>query len=200
MKIFNLTILILVLGLMFGLPVLSVNAQSGTYSISGVVFDDQNKNELKDRYESVIQNWTVTLSGDKSSTQITKIGGVYSFDGLAPGTYKVCQVAQDFWTQNYPKGDGCYNVTITNSDVTEANFGVFHNPDAAVLGESTETPTTDTGTGGGTSSSTTTDGKGEVLGETGAPAWVYALSVGATLMFFIGFIKLTGLKPSREIF
>jgi cysteine-rich repeat protein len=97
-----------------------------TYTISGTKFNDLNGDGVKGCRESGLKNWTITITGPdqySSSTQTDK-NGHYSFSGLKPGAYTVCEVLQDGWEQTTPKdNNGCYIVNITNKNVSNINFG-----------------------------------------------------------------------------
>ncbi|MDX1535594.1 MAG: SdrD B-like domain-containing protein [Candidatus Spechtbacterales bacterium] len=197
--------ILIIFGAVIFLPALSVDAQTGTYDISGVVWHDANKDRIQIRYESLMQGWTITLEGPVNMNTLTEYKGVYSFTGLTPGTYKVCQTPEINWVQSYPAEDNCHNITITNSDVNNVNFGVYK-VEGSVLGAST---TGDSGSTGGTStngatssdngstSGTSSDSDGEVLGETGAsPMTVFSIVLGF-IMLIIGFIGLRNTLKSE---
>ena len=42
------------------------------------------------------------LKGIKVASQLTRDGGTFDFEGLAPGTYTVKEVLQSGWTQTSP--------------------------------------------------------------------------------------------------
>jgi len=71
-------------------------------SISGTVFSDTNNNGINDA-ETGLDGWIVTLYED--STEIastTTSGGSYSFNGLADGTYTVCETLEPGFAQTAP--------------------------------------------------------------------------------------------------
>jgi hypothetical protein len=51
-----------------------------------------------------LAGWTITLSGPVSASSVTDAFGNYSFAGLPPGTYVVCQAPQIGWWQTVPMG------------------------------------------------------------------------------------------------
>jgi hypothetical protein len=106
----------------------------GTASISGTVWNDANDDGLLSAGEPGLSGWTVTLSGNSTSTTVTDGSGNYSFSSLPDGTYQVCETLASStppWMETAPAGGfGCgaglfgYNVTISSSmSVTAENFG-----------------------------------------------------------------------------
>lgn len=133
-------------------------------TVTGHKFNDVNDNHQWDSGEPTLKNWTITLTGctdqtdqvlpfptnsqattnctsSVSRTTTTDASGAYSFDGLEPGTYTVCEVQQPTWTQTYPQtNNGCHAVTFDAEDygvVVTKDFG--NHPDPQVLGSSTTT-------------------------------------------------------------
>ncbi len=93
-------------------------------SISGLKFNDQNKNGIEDQGEPGLANWTINLSGAQNGQTTTAGDGSYSFTHLLPGTYTISEVQQDDWVQTYPGGAGTYSVTINaDEDHTGIDFG-----------------------------------------------------------------------------
>ncbi|MCX7376993.1 MAG: carboxypeptidase regulatory-like domain-containing protein [Alphaproteobacteria bacterium] len=64
-----------------------------TASLGDFVFNDANNNGVQDSGETGIEGVTVTLlngsGADTGQTAVTDVNGLYSFDGLVPGTYSV---------------------------------------------------------------------------------------------------------------
>lgn len=103
------------------------NVRLGT--ITGVKFNDYNKSGNRDSGEPTLSGWTIRLYsmdlqlGTESlvNTAVTDGSGTYSFNNLAGGTYKVCEVQQDGWIQTAPgTSDGCSVVAINLSTDTES--------------------------------------------------------------------------------
>jgi hypothetical protein len=103
-------------------------------SVSGTKFNDANGNESYDEGEVGIAGWTVTLTGgslEGGATTTTDSNGQYYFSGLSDGSYTVCEVPQDGWSQTYPnEGSACANGTLghtvnisENSDLFNKDFG-----------------------------------------------------------------------------
>lgn len=106
-------------------------------SISGSKWDDLDGNGSWDD-EPTIPNWHIQLFGSDDEAMGDQIGedaltnfdGNYSFTGVEPGDYYVCEGDLDGWTQTYPNFDSaysqCHNVTLTSGgEVTGLDFGNF---------------------------------------------------------------------------
>jgi hypothetical protein len=110
-------------------------------SVSGVKFEDQNANGVKDPAEPGLGGWRIYVdyngnSGFDTSTEpsaITAADGTYTISGVRPGTYKVREVGQTDWTCSYPNPgstapkvstDCSYSVTLTSGGSTSSkDFG-----------------------------------------------------------------------------
>jgi hypothetical protein len=98
--------------------------------ISGRVFYDGNVTGVLDGRDRGLANWQVILDLDSSggisggdSVTNTNAAGFYSFDGLAPGTYQVCQTLDSLpgnWVQTTAT---CIGGIILGPDSTDNNFG-----------------------------------------------------------------------------
>ena len=86
------------------------NNDFGNYRLaskSGTKFNDV-ANDGTPPFEGTLDGWTIKLFGTDglgnpvSLTTVTGPAGAYSFPGLHPGTYTVCEVLQATWTQTYP--------------------------------------------------------------------------------------------------
>jgi len=128
-------------------------------SISGRKFNDLNGNGWWNWGEPALSGWTIRLydgEWQKIDEQVTAGGwnlGGYKFDGLGKGTYYVCEVMQNSWTQTAPKaswfgteknqsgdqneGGQCYKVGINYSGeiVLGKIFGNNYNPPAPYCGD-----------------------------------------------------------------
>jgi hypothetical protein len=73
------------------------------------------------------------LSGPITATAVTDLYGAYSFTGVPPGTYSVCEVLQSGWTEAFPTamfGVPCptgYGWTLTLADGALAEWNNFGN-------------------------------------------------------------------------
>jgi subtilisin family serine protease len=91
-------------------------------SISGTVWDDADSDGIQDAGEVGLSGWTVFLDVNQNgsldggeATATTNGSGVYTFSGVAPGSYQVQQVVQSGWTQTAPLFTGNYAYTDSNS-------------------------------------------------------------------------------------
>lgn len=106
-------------------PPAEVDIADATGSIAGVKFEDVNGNGLRDTGEKGLAGWTIQLfrNGVLVDSKVTAAGGVYKFDKLQAGTYRVREVLQAGWIQT----------TVDPSDpdlgagqnVTGVDFGNF---------------------------------------------------------------------------
>lgn len=101
----------------------TVTAPAGG-SISGVKFNDLNRNRIKDAGEPLLSGWTIRLKNKDNTvirTTVTNASGAYSFTGLPAGIYKVKETHQRGWkrmTKNPPL------MTITTTSVMQnVDFG-----------------------------------------------------------------------------
>lgn len=94
--------------------------------ISGMKFNDANRNGTKDSGDFGLSNWTIVLKNSMGAilkTMVTDINGNYAFSELLPGNYAVEEVMKPDWRQTFPQ-IGKYNVTITTGgNVTGIDFG-----------------------------------------------------------------------------
>lgn len=91
-------------------------------TISGMKFNDLNRNGKKDLAEPGLSGWTIRLKkGNSTLTAITASDGTYSFPNLLPGTYKIRETHQKGWKRisKNPKPI----VISSGSLVTNVNFG-----------------------------------------------------------------------------
>lgn len=99
--------------------------QPQTFSISGMRFEDKNQNGEWDDGEVPVYNWEIQLGKPATALTRTRHGGVYSFEGLAPGVYTVCEKRRADWGQSYPGGHSCHSVTIVDRDVVGVDFASY---------------------------------------------------------------------------
>ncbi|MCY2986910.1 MAG: dockerin type I domain-containing protein [Planctomycetota bacterium] len=98
-------------------------------TIAGTIWDDADRDGLRDSGEAGLSGWTVYLDANNNSTFDTgetsvtsDASGSYSFT-LNTGAYKVREVVQNDWQQTTPVG-GVYAVTLTaGQNVTGKDFG-----------------------------------------------------------------------------
>jgi hypothetical protein len=100
--------------------------------IHGYKFEDINTNGQWDEEEPTLPGWEIYLDlndngqfdyGEPNS--ITDPNGMYDFERLEPGTYKVAEVLKDGWAQTYPAGDGTHTVVADMNEVYLCNFGNY---------------------------------------------------------------------------
>jgi hypothetical protein len=137
-------------------------AAAGT--ISGIVFNDVNKNGVYDTGDTPLSGWGVWINAntngqpDPSGHQIlTDANGNYSFSNLVPGTYIVDEFIPTGWTRTLPttvtspNTTGYTNVVVmAGQTVTGKNFGSYLGTTTGTTGGGTGTTTTGTGGNGGT--------------------------------------------------
>ncbi len=108
----------------------SATTTTGPGTISGTVYNDKNKNELRDAGEEGIAGVLVNLYNSanfnggkyyptfKSTT--TDVNGNYSFTGLPSGTYSIEQLKKNGWKQ---ETDDYAAVTLTATGLSGLDFG-----------------------------------------------------------------------------
>ena len=80
--------------------------------IMGIKYRDNNNNGERDEEESNLADWTIRLydsEGEEVAETKTTWDGYFTFDGLEPGTYTVCEVIpdnDDNWRQTDPTEEG----------------------------------------------------------------------------------------------
>ncbi|HUI39690.1 MAG TPA: SdrD B-like domain-containing protein, partial [Methanothrix sp.] len=100
------------------------NKEAAFLAISGTKFNDVNGNGVRDSGEPGLAGWTVQLSRDGSviNATTTSQNGSYTFSNLAPGSYRVSEVAQDGWIKILPS-QGSYSIALKDASVTGMDFG-----------------------------------------------------------------------------
>jgi len=106
-------------------------AQTG--SISGSKFNDLNADGVWQGGEPGLSGWTVSITGPSSASTQTDSNGDYSFVGLNPGSYTVCETIPDnTWYSSYPSASqgpnstNCQPATVTaNVNTLGLNFGNY---------------------------------------------------------------------------
>ncbi len=111
---------------------LVVNATTTTAAISGMVYNDANKNLSKDGSESGVSGLLVRLYGGANktggiiNTTNTNGSGNYSFGNLANGTYSVELASNASWTQETV--DYTSVVIAGGASVGSRDFAIFATP------------------------------------------------------------------------
>lgn len=91
--------LFLLLIISFSLALSTPAEAQGLGSISGVVFEDLNFNQILNLHESKLAGWEINLYRENNliQTQKTDQPGAYSFTGLKPDNYKLELKVPDGW-------------------------------------------------------------------------------------------------------
>lgn len=128
---------------------------SSRSKITGQLWNDVNANGVKDSTEVYQSGWKVYLdanvngkfdTGEVSTT--TNSSGVYTFNGLAAGTYRVREVVNAGYRNNYPTANYYSIVVGAGQNWSGKNFGnttmakwsgkLFNDTDADKIKDSTE--------------------------------------------------------------
>jgi uncharacterized protein YegL len=99
-------------------------------TISGKKINDKNANGAVNDNEGGLSGWQITLTSvadaSISLSETTGQGGSYEFSDVVAGSYKLCEVAQNGWSQTSPSpatNNGCYVVTVASGEsLTGKNF------------------------------------------------------------------------------
>ncbi len=109
------------------------------YTIKAVKFEDLDEDGTKDSNESVIQNWTMKLTGEGiSETLKTDEDGIATFTDLDAGTYTVTEGVLSGWKNITPLSQ---TVTI-EEDCDNTEYTVYFGNKKLVPGETTTTTKT----------------------------------------------------------
>lgn len=135
-------------------------SNTGTGSITGLVFNDANNNATLDEGESSLSGWVVYLdtndNGILDGGEVSKTtASPYLFTGLADGSYNVREVLQSGWAQTLPTvaNNSKYVVVISGGNaVTNKDFGNYQTPTGGNGGTG--------GSSGGSTQGTTSVGSG----------------------------------------
>ena len=121
-----------IFGQNFGLKAKPVAA---THSVSGTVYNDTNNDSKLTAGEAGFGGITVTLTPTgntpgKVQTFVTTSNGLYSFSGLADGSYTVSAPVPTGYTKTSPSEGNAFFLTFVqgNGDTVGANFGFYKAP------------------------------------------------------------------------
>lgn len=104
-------------------------------SVVGTKYNDQNGDNDKDFLEPNLNGWTIFIDANENSVldndevSTTTSGwfivnlGVYSFNNVLPGTYRICEVPQNGWTSSLPDGAVCQETTLSPGENEILRFG-----------------------------------------------------------------------------
>ncbi len=96
-------------------------------SVSGVKFDDQNENGIRDQSEPKMGGWSVQLespAGEVLAETVTDRNGTYVFSGLDPGIYVLREVQLPGWNRSSPRSE-TYRVNLTTQSILGKDFGNY---------------------------------------------------------------------------
>lgn len=103
-------------------------AVSPSGGITGVFFEDVNGNGSGGIGEGPLANWTVFLDTDRDGhldigelSTTTNASGVYNFNGIVPGAYRLQAVIPSGWVGVSPRY-GSKDVTVNPDTITRADF------------------------------------------------------------------------------
>ncbi len=103
-------------------------AASPAGTITGTIFEDVNGNSSGGVGEGPLAGWTVFLDTDRDGqldvgelSTATNSGGVYTFNGVVPGSYRLQEVIPSGWIGVSPRF-GSADVTVTASQITRRDF------------------------------------------------------------------------------
>jgi len=111
---------------------LNAAVTAGTGTIRGTVWNDVNRDGVRDADDAGVAGWTVFLDlntdrflspGEPAAT--TDAAGAYSFTGLAPGRYRVREVTPSGWDPTLGF-DGQSTVDVAAGATRVADFGNFN--------------------------------------------------------------------------
>ncbi|WP_264322338.1 SdrD B-like domain-containing protein [Zarconia navalis] len=101
------------------------NRLSNPAEITGVKWNDLNKNGILDAGEPTLSGWTIYLDANNNGeldtgelSTVTDADGEYTFDNLSPGSYIVAEVQQPGWGQTSPF---LGSIELFNADFSDSN-------------------------------------------------------------------------------
>ena len=97
----------------------------GTRTISGLKFNDINRNGVRDPGERGVPGWTINLqapAGGIIAAATTASDGSYKFENLEPWSFNLTEVLMPGWVQTGPTG-GIQSANLSQGDARNVNFG-----------------------------------------------------------------------------
>ncbi|HRK30309.1 MAG TPA: SdrD B-like domain-containing protein [Tepidisphaeraceae bacterium] len=99
-------------------------------TVAGWLIADNNANNSWDSSDTRRVGWTAYIDANDNSqldtgelSAVSDFNGVFRFEGLQPGTYRVRQVLQEGWRQTFPLGRDFNDVTVAAGQTQWAAFG-----------------------------------------------------------------------------
>ncbi|MBI3365901.1 MAG: T9SS type A sorting domain-containing protein [Ignavibacteriae bacterium] len=98
--------------------------------ITGVIYNDNNSNGVRDSGEMPLDNWKlhlVRIDGEIVGDSIahSAVNGVYQFTGLSPGMYIVLQEIPAGWFQTAPASPEVITISTNGQIISGKDFGNF---------------------------------------------------------------------------
>jgi serine-aspartate repeat-containing protein C/D/E len=92
--------------------------------LGGWLFNDLNRNSLRDSLEDGLSGWTATLTDGKGMPRTTTSDarGTYSFENVEQGTYRLSVQPPRGWRSTIPEA-GVYTVTVAGPPNRTFDFG-----------------------------------------------------------------------------
>lgn len=98
-------------------------------SVTGMKFNDFNRDGVQDSGEGVVTGWLIRLVGPQTLRTTTDTAGNYRFTGVVPGLYAVQETTLTDWFQTAPGGNGTHSVLMRSRlDTTGFDFGNYYAP------------------------------------------------------------------------
>ncbi|MBI5476248.1 MAG: choice-of-anchor D domain-containing protein [Ignavibacteriales bacterium] len=97
--------------------------------VSGIVWNDENNNGIKDGSEGFLESWKIKFSGTANGSTLTDANGNYNLNIFLPGSYTISLELQNNWAQTSPLASSSYTIEIVGGeDTTGFNFGSRYAP------------------------------------------------------------------------
>lgn len=100
-----------------------LRASSGT--ILGSVYEDANRNGMREQWERGVSNWSVVLSGKVSAVLSTDSIGVFSLAGLDSGWYTIRRATPTGWGQTTPDSSS-HALFLASDSLAQVHFGIYY--------------------------------------------------------------------------
>lgn len=96
------------------------------FDVKGEVFEDFNRNGVRDSGEGGIPGVNVTLAGERGAPRTAKTDsdGSYRFEEVETGTYRLVTQPPDGWLPTTPQS-GVHTVTVGEASLGRFNFGLL---------------------------------------------------------------------------